>query len=83
MKLAPPVIPTSLKGGSRIVTRVETVAKGANVDAVVTESGVRRRDGRVASLGGVVIRVVGSLNPGTNAKCRGALKCLLSGVDRK
>ena len=27
MKLAPPVIPTSLKGGSRIVTRVETVAK--------------------------------------------------------
>jgi hypothetical protein len=36
MKLAPPVIPTSLKGGSRIVARVETVAKGANVDAVVT-----------------------------------------------
>jgi hypothetical protein len=38
MKLAPPVIPTSLKGGSRIVTRVETVAKGAKVDAVVTDS---------------------------------------------
>jgi hypothetical protein len=55
MKLAPPVIPTSLEGGGRIVTRVETVAKGANVDAVVTDSGVRRRDGRVASLGGVVI----------------------------
>jgi hypothetical protein len=40
MKLAPPVIPTSLKGGSRIVARVETVAKGANVDAVVTDWGV-------------------------------------------
>lgn len=26
MKLAPPIIPTSLKGGSRIVARVETVA---------------------------------------------------------
>ena len=40
MKLAPPVIPTSLKGGGRIVARVETVAKGANVDAVVTDWGV-------------------------------------------
>jgi hypothetical protein len=82
MKLAPPGIPTSSKGGSRIVARVETLAKGANVDAVVTNSGVCRRDGRVASLGGV-IPVVGSLNPGANAKCRGAPKCPLSGVDRK
>ena len=40
MKLAPPVIPTSLKGGGRIVARMETVAKGANVDAVVTDWGV-------------------------------------------
>ena len=40
MKLAPPVIPTSLEGGSRIVARVEAVARGANVDAVVTDWGV-------------------------------------------
>lgn len=39
MKLAPPAIPNSLKGGSRIVARVETVAKGANVDAVATDWG--------------------------------------------
>ena len=40
MKLAPPGIPTSSKGGSRIVARVETLAKGANVDALVTDWGV-------------------------------------------
>jgi hypothetical protein len=39
MKLAPPVIPASLKGGGRIVARGETGAKGANVDAV-TDWGV-------------------------------------------
>ena len=45
MKLAPPVIPTSLKGGGRIVARMETVAKGANVDAVVTDWGVAESGG--------------------------------------
>jgi hypothetical protein len=40
--------PDLTQGGRRIVARVETVAKGANVDAVVTDWGVRRRDGRVA-----------------------------------
>jgi hypothetical protein len=45
MKLAPPVIPTSLKGGGRIVARGETVAKGANVDAVVTDWGVAESGG--------------------------------------
>ena len=39
-EVGPAVIPTPLKGGGRIVARVETVAKGANVDAVVTDWGV-------------------------------------------
>jgi hypothetical protein len=42
MRLAAPAITTSFQGGSRIVAHVATVAKGANVDAVVTDSDVRR-----------------------------------------
>jgi len=40
MKFAPAGLPNSPKGGSRIVARVETVAKGARVDAVVTDWGI-------------------------------------------